>query len=289
VANTCSSDKTSKYGVPLTQEAWTGWPLRVGHFERSGKVEGLVAATDTVLVWSGGASEVTLHARRSGGTESHRFVRHSGMVDFLPQGMLLEEITWRGQASGCISVNFAGHHIERLLGKPAAFEPEAIRLSVTDAHIVDLVRRLQTQAIGGQQWGALYVEALSLALASYVYARYGNAERTPVEDAPLPALPSERLIAYVDENLGSNIGLTSLAAVAGYSSDHFARLFKRTFQLSPYQYVLERRVERAKAMLRDNAHSIAEIAMLCGFASQAHFHTTFKARTGLTPRAYRKS
>jgi AraC family transcriptional regulator len=53
--------------------------------------------------------------------------------------------------------------------------------------------------------------------------------------------------------------------------------------------VLQRRLERAKSMLRDNSHSIAEIAILCGFASQAHFHTTFKARTGVTPRAYRKN
>jgi AraC family transcriptional regulator len=284
-----AGDMSSKYGIPLTGEAWTGWPLRVGHFDRSGKLESLVGATDSVLVWSGGATEVTLHARQSGATETHRFVRKSGMIDFLPRGLLLEEVCWQGQASGCISVNFDASRVAQLLGQPAALEPEMLRLAVTDAHIVDLVHRLQTQALGGQPLGSIYVESLALTLASYVYARYGGGERVVAADTDLPALPAERLIAFVDENLGSDLGLTRLAAVAGYSPDHFARLFKRAFGLSPYQYVLERRVERAKSLLRDRSHSIAEVAMLCGFASQAHFHTTFKARTGVTPGAYRKN
>jgi AraC family transcriptional regulator len=279
----------SKYGVPLGHDSWTGWPLHVGHFDRAGKSVDLVAATDTVLVWSGGTTEVTLHARGAGGTETHHFVRQSGMIDFLPRGLLIEEVSWQGQISGCISVRLDGSRVQELLGKHLSLDPDALRLAVTDAHIVDLVRRLETQALGGQPLGSLYVEALSLTLASYVYARYGTEEPSGATDADVPTLPAERLIAFVDENLGGNIGLTRLAAVAGYSPDHFARLFKRAFGLSPYQYVLQRRLERAKSMLRDNSHSIAEIAILCGFASQAHFHTTFKARTGVTPRAYRKN
>ena len=54
---------TSKYGVPLPLETYQGWPLRVGDFAAHGKREGLVAANDAVLVWSGGASDVTLQAR----------------------------------------------------------------------------------------------------------------------------------------------------------------------------------------------------------------------------------
>jgi AraC family transcriptional regulator len=280
---------TSKYGVPITHDNWTGWPLHVGHFERAGKSSDLLATTDAVLVWSGGTTEVTLHARGARGTDTHRFVRHSGMIDFLPRGLLIEEVSWQGQVSGCISVRFDGSQVEQLLGRHLALDANALRLAVTDAHIVDLVRRLETQAVAGHPLGALYVEALSLTLASYVYARYGREEPASSTDADVPTLPAERLIAFVDENLGGNIGLTRLAAIAGYSPDHFARLFKRAFGLSPYQYVLQRRLERAKSMLRDNSHSIAEIAISCGFASQAHFHTTFKARTGVTPRAYRKN
>jgi AraC family transcriptional regulator len=143
--------------------------------------------------------------------------------------------------------------------------------------------------MAGQPWGSLYVEGLSLTLASYLYARHGirgSAVHEP--ESALPALSSQRLLAFIEEHLGSDIGIGTLAALAGYSPDHFARLFKRSFGLSPYQFILQRRVERAKALLRGRSHSIAEVAMLCGFASQAHFHTTFKARTGITPGMYRK-
>jgi AraC family transcriptional regulator len=278
----------SKYGVPLTAEPWRGWPLRAGQFSPAGKLEGLVAASDALLVWSGGTTDVTLHARSSGGTVRHRFVRQGGMIDLLPRGLLLEDVSWQGQPSVCVSVNFDSSAIEGLLGLKATFEPDAPRLALSDAHVVDLVQRLEAQVLSGQPWGSLYVEGLSLTLASYLYARYGvqGAAREP--ESALPSPSSQRLLAFIEEHLGSDIGIATLAALAGYSPDHFARLFKRSFGLSPYQFILQRRVERAKALLRDRNHSIAEVAMLCGFASQAHFHTTFKARTGVTPGMYRK-
>jgi AraC family transcriptional regulator len=283
----------SKYGVPLTAEPWKGWPLRVGQFAPEGKLEGLVANSDALLVWSGGTTDVTLHARVSGGTVRHRFVRQSGMIDLLPRGTLLEDVSWQGQASTCVSLNFDAAAIERLLGVKARFEPEAPRLAIDDPHVVDLAQRLEAQATAGQPWGSLYVEGLSLTLASYLYGRYGIREpgipgAPRVHENALPSLSSQRLLAFIEEHLGSDIGIATLAGLAGYSPDHFARLFKQSFGLSPYQFILQRRVERAKALLRDRDHSIAEVAMLCGFASQAHFHTTFKARTGVTPGVYRK-
>jgi AraC family transcriptional regulator len=66
-------------------------------------------------------------------------------------------------------------------------------------------------------------------------------------------------------------------------------LFKQAFEQSPHQYVLSRRVERAKTMLKDGERSIAEIATACGFANQGHLTTAFKRRTGVTPASYRKS
>jgi AraC family transcriptional regulator len=82
--------------------------------------------------------------------------------------------------------------------------------------------------------------------------------------------------------------VSGLAAVMGYSPDHFARLFKRDFGITPYQYVLNRRVERAKSLLRARGLSIAEVAMTCGFSTQAHLSSAFKARVGTTPGAYRR-
>lgn len=280
-------DAASKYGVPLTQAAWHGFALRHGRFGESGRLEQLVAPHDAVLVWSGGKSDVTLHARRQGQSERLHFVRHGGMIDLLPKGTLLEEIRWRGQPSDCVSVSLDAESVERLLGTSAALEPDALRTALVDPHVVDLVQRLHAQAITGQPLGALYVDGLSLTLASYVYGRY---TRPAPAGAPtqLPPQAAQRIVAFVEDQLGENITLTELAALVGYSPDHFARLFKRTFGRSPYRYVLDRRVERAKALLGDRSRSIAEVAVACGFGSQAHLHAAFKARTGVTPGAYRR-
>jgi AraC family transcriptional regulator len=58
--------------------------------------------------------------------------------------------------------------------------------------------------------------------------------------------------------------------------------------VSPHQYILARRIERAKSMLRDPRHSIVDVALACGFSSQAHLSAMFKRSTGVTPGTYRK-
>lgn len=101
--------------------------------------------------------------------------------------------------------------------------------------------------------------------------------------------PSKQLIEFIEDHLPREISLPDLAALTGYSPDHFSRLFKRAFGVTPYQYILARRVERAKSLLRDPNYSILEVALACGFCTQAHLNTVFKARTGMTPGAYRRT
>lgn len=305
------STAPTKYGNQLTGGTWPGWTMRVGHFPGDGSLCGLTATADTVLVWSGGASNVCL---RIGGAV-HAFRRQSGMVDFLPAGTVIDRVQWDGEATGCVSTVLQPSRAAAWLGEAhTPFEPEQdLRLCVTDAHIVDLVRRLQAQAQSGQPWGPLYVEGLSLALASYVYGRYSRRAALDVaRDAELAnglrdyARPAntndvglrsgfglthaqcDRLISFIEENLSRSITLADLAELVRYSTDHFARLFKRSFGVPAHQYVLERRIERAKSLLRDRRRSMLEVALACGFSSQAHFNFAFKRRVGVTPGIYRK-
>jgi AraC family transcriptional regulator len=277
----------SKYGAELTSAAFRGLPLRVGRFESDGCLESLTAPVDTVLVWSGGVSNVTLCTPRA----RHVFQRRSGMIDILPAGTRFERVEWKGEPSECISAALTPEHVSAWLDTPqAAFDPDrGLRLALTDPHVVDLVQRLRAQATLGQPWGSLYVESLSLTLASYLYGRYGASARAlPESSLGLAQAECERLTAFIEEHLGENISLEHLSKLIGYGPDHFARLFKRAFGEPPHRYVLGRRIERAKAMLRDPSRSILEVALACGFSSQAHLNAAFKARTALTPGAYRK-
>ena len=100
----------------------------------------------------------------------------------------------------------------------------------------------------------------------------------------------ERAIAYIDQNLNRNLRLEEIAAAVNTSKYHFCRLFKHSTGISPYQYMLQQRVERAKALLKSNLElPIAEISFECGFASQSHLCKCFRKLTGMTPKAYRQN
>jgi len=288
-------DLPSKYGAALTGSDWPGLPLRIGHIPESGRIEALSTDADAVLVWLGGPSEIAIVYTEpsSGNAAEHRFLRSSGMIDLLPRGTVLQSVTWRGKPSTCTSVNLPDACIKALCadelpGLDRAGGPE---FGLLDAHVVDLVHRLQAQAEGRDYLGAVYVQSLSLALASYISARYGTPTERELPSRPATLSVTQRGVikTFVEREIGTNFSLVDLAELVGYSPDHFSRLFKQAFEQSPHQYVLSRRVERAMAILRDETLSIAEVALACGFSSQGHFSTVFKQRTGTTPGAYRRA
>jgi AraC family transcriptional regulator len=287
--------QATKYGAALTGSDWPGLPLRIGHMPESGRVEGLATEVDAVLVWLGGPADVTITYTdpATQAETQHRFVRSSGMVDLLPRGTTLLSVDWRGRSSTCTSVNLPEACVKTLSADalPGLDAEHGPQFGVVDTHILDLVHRLQAQAEGRDYLGAVYVQSLSLALASYISARYGKASERALPPKPASLSPGQQaqIKTFVDREIATNFGLVDLAGEVGYSPDHFSRLFKQAFEQSPHQYVLSRRIERGMAILRDETMSIAEVASACGFSSQGHFTTVFKQRTGTTPGAYRKS
>jgi AraC-like DNA-binding protein len=76
--------------------------------------------------------------------------------------------------------------------------------------------------------------------------------------------------------------------LAGLSAKHFARAFRQSTGVPPHRWLIEKRIERAKALLLGGGLSLAEIALACGFADQSHFTAAFRRGTGITPGAYRR-
>ncbi|WP_158606785.1 helix-turn-helix domain-containing protein [Paenibacillus ginsengarvi] len=94
---------------------------------------------------------------------------------------------------------------------------------------------------------------------------------------------------FMDENLGQKIAVEDLAALAGYSYDHFRHLFKKKFGVSPIQYLIDKRLEKARSLLRHTSLPVTSVALECGFSSDAQFCTMFKRELGETPRAFRQN
>jgi AraC family transcriptional regulator len=284
----------SKYGLALTGSDWVGLPLRIGHVPEDGYAEGLAGEVDAVLVWSGGPSQlrITYDDPRTNEQAVHEFLRVSGTIDLLPRGTYMHRIEWTGKPSTCTSVNLPPACLralsaEPVLGLDAARGPQ---FGLVDSHVVDLVHRLHEQAEGQATWGAVYVQSLSLALASYLSVRYGvESEGAPaLRPATLSRTQRSEIERFVDVEMSSNFGLVDLAKLVGYSPDHFSRLFKQSFNQSPHQFVLSRRIDKAMAMLHDEELTIAHIASACGFTDQGHLTKVFKQRVGMTPGTYRK-
>jgi AraC family transcriptional regulator len=94
---------------------------------------------------------------------------------------------------------------------------------------------------------------------------------------------------FIESALGEDLALERLAAEAGIAVHAFAVAFTKAFGTPPYRYVVQRRIERAKSLLRQTDLPIAHIAYDTGFASQSHLATAFKRNVGQTPGEYRRS
>ena len=96
------------------------------------------------------------------------------------------------------------------------------------------------------------------------------------------------VVEYVEEHLGAGPTLEQMAAVARLSPYHFARQFKAATGLPPHQYVILRRVERARQLLQAGTDlSLAEVAAWAGFSDQSQFSHHFKRLVGVTPSQFR--
>jgi len=173
--------------------------------------------------------------------------------------------------------------------------PEALRgirdfFGITDPWLAAYCRLLDSER-------ALYDDSLFLQqtqhfLLRHLVRHYSNvSKRTPeprLRVTPLGRGVIRRIEDYLEANQSSDVPLQALAALAHLSVDHFVRAFRGATGETPHRFVLERRLDRAAAMLKGPA-SIAHIAHACGFRSPAHFSVRFHARFGRTPSQYRHS
>lgn len=134
----------------------------------------------------------------------------------------------------------------------------------------------------------LYAEALAAVLAVHlVRTCAGGGLRAQRPIGGLDPRRLRRVTEYIDAHLARDLSLAALADTVGLSPYHFARAFKAATGLAPHQYVIGRRVERAKDLLHDGDHTVAAVAAAVGFAHQGHLARHFRRRVGVTPGAFR--
>ena len=141
---------------------------------------------------------------------------------------------------------------------------------------------------GVQTGGALdrmYGEGLSTALAAHLLREYGAAVLEPkTQYGGLTRAKLVRAVEYVQDQLNADLTVSGIAQAVGMSPYYFARLFKESTGQSPYQYVVEARVRKAKELLTTAKFTISEAAHHVGFVDQSHLTRHFKRVFGLPPK-----
>jgi len=176
-----------------------------------------------------------------------------------------------------------------------AFDLDPARLTVPPLDALDLPQlRAAMWAVGAEltasgTGGPLAAESLANVLAVHLI-RHVSAPRQPARrrDGTLPRARLRAVVEYIEEHLDAGPTLEQMAAIARLSPNYFVWQFKRATGLPPHQYVIARRVERAKQLVQaGSAFSLAEVAAHAGFSDQSQFSHHFKRLLGVTPGQFR--
>lgn len=264
---------------------WAGYSLHVAH-RLKGRWSEHVHDQVQVAVASEGA-EVEATWRSSNGTLTRRAAT-GAFVSIVPCGQR-HTCAWKRSAS-VIHVYLSPEAVTNAAAE--AVKREKIEIMACflerDPLIEEIGKSLARKLWNGSLTNLFASSAINV-LAAHLLERYsGQVQALRTYRDGLPPSRLRHVVEYIDAHMGDDVSLEQLAAQADMSPHYFSQLFHRSTGSAPHQYLLKRRVERAKELLAGQQAPLADIAYRLGFSSQAQFTTTFRRYTGETPSRYRK-
>ena len=263
---------------------WNGLTLELHSFH---DLDVVVQAPDHVIaVHLAG----TVNIRQTRGGRTRARTMNAGDVTVTPVG---PPTRWRqaGQ-SLVVLLRLSPAYVRNVAGDECALDPDRFEIqgsfATRDARIEDIGRRLLA---GMELEGVdshLYADTLACELAIHLLRQYTAVTVAPVwPKAKLSPHKLRRAVQYIEGNLRNDLTLSAIADSVVLSPGHFAHAFREATGVAPHRYVVERRVERAKELLRQSDMPITEIADRVGCSSHSHLSVLFHRITGLTPRQFR--
>ena len=215
---------------------------------------------------------------------AHRQLRHEGDIALLPAGS--EAIFERESPTTVLIVELAPALVqEAALGM--GFDRRSLMLEherqLRDGQVEHIGWALKAELEVGQPNGRPYLEGLGLALSARLVSRYAIRRPGPTTRLTLPAGRMRRVTDYIEANLDGDLSLHLLAQIAGLSLSHFKTLFRHTAGLPLHQYVIRRRVERARLLLAQGDLPINQVAVAAGFTHQSHMARHVRRLLGVSP------
>lgn len=162
------------------------------------------------------------------------------------------------------------------------------RFQIRDSQIENICWALKAEMETGYPNGRLFLDSLAAALAAALVRRHSSlAETQAASSKPISGHRLRQALSFIEDNLKRDISLADIAQAAGVSVSHLKTIFRDATAVPVHQYVIQRRVERAKNLLSEGTLSIREVAQETGFAHQSHLAIHMRRILGCSPKALR--
>ena len=219
------------------------------------------------------------------GNKSWQGTRPAGSFALLPPETSAE-LAWETPEDAvfvAVTPTFLASIFERTQGMGASSITVSADISFHNADLAHLVRLFYSETRNNNARGRIYVESLALLLGVHLLQSHCHVRPCNFAGKRLARRELTDAVAFIHDNLGGNLSLSEVAAVAGYSPYHFHRLFRQTVGKPLHEYVIAARVEKAASLLACGAANIAAVAAQVGFADQTHLSRHCKRLMGVTP------
>jgi AraC-like DNA-binding protein len=164
-----------------------------------------------------------------------------------------------------------------------------IEAGTQDEVMLHLAQALLPALIKPHEANTLFLDHMLLAFRDHIAHTYGAFSRSVLKGGHgLNAQQTKRVLEYLEAYFHTDISMANIAAAINVSVSSLGPAFKRSLGRAPHQWLMHRRVERAKELLREGNRRMSEIAVACGFADQSHLTRVFGRFVGLTPLAWRR-
>jgi AraC family transcriptional regulator len=207
-----------------------------------------------------------------------------GTLSFCPAGLTIRAVQ---SAASHVQVVWDTDLYSTLLpelgGAASRFE---LHVSLQDPLLSQIVTTLAQEIEGGFAERIL-IDSLGTALCIRIAQHFVEHVPLPTSNKGLSPERLRRVCDYIEAHLDESLSLTALADIACLSPFHFSRSFKQAAGVGPQYYVTQRRLERAKTLMRRTNQPLAWIAQEAGFADQSHLTAIFRREMGVTPGRFR--
>jgi AraC family transcriptional regulator len=215
----------------------------------------------------------------------------AGSILVIPAG---SPVRWRWAGrNDSLHVSLEPRLLAQVAAESFGLDPARVIVPPLDSldlpHLRAVMMAVDAELSVGAAGASLAAESLANVLAVHLIRHLTEPPRSARRrDGALPRGRLRAVVEFIEEHFDAGPSLEQMAAVARRSPYHFARQFKTATGLPPHQYVIQRRVERAKHLLQAGTDlSLAEVAARAGFSDQSQFSHHFKRHIGVTPGRFR--